>query len=75
MATKDNTASIQLFLEGVNTLFQTLMAGYTSVAVARMKATVYASAYAAHIRSGALPEEARSLAATASQSMYNLVQG
>lgn len=76
MGTKaEQTAQlIQLILQGFNSVTQIVINAYTSASVARLKADVFAAAYAAHIRSGALPEEARTLARSASEYMYSLVQ-
>lgn len=70
----DKTQIVQLVLQGVNSLAQLAIATYTSVSVARLKADVFSAAYAAHIRIGVLPEEARSIARSTAEYMYGLVE-
>jgi len=70
----DKPQIVQLILQAVNTLADSMLASYTSVSVARLKADVFSAAYAAHIQSGALPEEARSIARATADYMYGLVE-
>lgn len=67
----DMTQLISMALEGLNSLANV----YVSVSVARLKADVYAAAYAAHISQGKLPEEAMSLALRAAEAMHSTVSG
>lgn len=53
---------------------QAILSTHISVSLARMRADAFCAAYAAHVRCGALPEEARSLAKAAVMSMSSLVQ-
>ena len=70
MAKADTTQIV----DSLNSLAQQLVNTFISVNVARLKADVFSAAYAAHIRAGALPEEARSLARSTAEYMYSLVE-
>jgi hypothetical protein len=74
-ADKTTTELVQLVLQQVDVQVQAMIDTYTSVSAARIMGEVFAASYAAHIRNGALPEEARSVARTAAEFMYGLVQG
>ena len=68
------TQIVERVLQGLNFLTDVILDRYTSVNVARLKAEVFSTAYAAHVQSGAVPEEARSVARATAEYMYQLVE-